>query len=329
MSAKLDIDQLRFFKILLEHRNLSTTASVIGISVPSASRMLASLRAALDDELFVRYSHGMTPSARALELAPIVDHLLEDYQRLFACEQFRPETLVRRFRIAAVDHATVSFLLRPLAEIQKVAPGVSVLVEPIGTDFEVKLRSGELDFAIFPVRQTAKELSTQPLCNDHFVYACRQGHPLLTLGKERLLTNDDLRRWPRTDIVVSTGADLSRNERLALTPAETTRAAAPSYRGELCTPYFLSSVLMALTSEAYAHLPIRLLEALRAFMPLVPFGVNERAQVFYPQLIWSTVRGSDPAHAWVRAMIVANQSKCALERLLQAVPLIRDVEKAV
>lgn len=324
MQPKLDIDQIRLFKILFKERRLSKAASIMGLSMPSASRMLASLRQSLGDELFVRYSHGMTPTARAQELMPIISMLLDDYERLFSHRTFSPATLSRQFRIAAVDHAAASFLIGPVMAIQQAAPGASIVIEPITADFEFKLKSGELDFAVYPINQAAKDLSAQPLCEDHFVYACRRGHPILERIQAGPVAAAELSAWPSTEIVVSTGADLSRNDRLALTPAEAVRSATFERQGRFCTHYFLSAFLLAAMSDAVTHLPVRLLESLEPLVPLVAFGRSARAGVFLPQLIWSSVRSADPAHAWLRAMIVANQSQKPLAELMKDLPVLAD-----
>ena len=76
----LDFEAVRIFTSLIETLNLSNTAETCGVSISSASRTIAKLRAVFKDELFHRYPHGMRPTQRAKELEAPMRRLLRGYE---------------------------------------------------------------------------------------------------------------------------------------------------------------------------------------------------------------------------------------------------------
>ena len=59
---KLAIEELRLLVLLYKTHSLKDSAVRLNVSTPTASRMLARLRAAVEDELFIRSASAMTPT---------------------------------------------------------------------------------------------------------------------------------------------------------------------------------------------------------------------------------------------------------------------------
>lgn len=55
---KLAIEELRLLVLLYKTHSLKDSAVRLNVSTPTASRMLARLRAAVEDELFIRSASG-------------------------------------------------------------------------------------------------------------------------------------------------------------------------------------------------------------------------------------------------------------------------------
>ena len=68
-SPDLDLQHLRVLDVLLRERSLTRGAKVLDVSQPAVSKTLARLRRYFDDPLFVRVSHSMEPTPKALSLA--------------------------------------------------------------------------------------------------------------------------------------------------------------------------------------------------------------------------------------------------------------------
>jgi len=73
----VDLNLLRVFDAMLEHRSVSRAAEAIGLSQPAMSAAVARLRTLFNDALFVRTGAQMQPTPRALALAPAVRRVME------------------------------------------------------------------------------------------------------------------------------------------------------------------------------------------------------------------------------------------------------------
>src|ERR1700744_6714936 len=74
---KLDGGLLLIFRELMARRRASDVAQHLGLSPSAISHALGRLRDLFGEPLFIRRSHGLEPTQRALELAPRIDALLD------------------------------------------------------------------------------------------------------------------------------------------------------------------------------------------------------------------------------------------------------------
>src|SRR5579871_3551373 len=101
---KLDGGLLLVFRELLARRQASAVARHLGLSPSSISHALTRLRDLFGDPLFIRRSHGLEPTRRALELSPRIEALVEAIGQSVSGEPaFDPAVSRRRFRIACAD----------------------------------------------------------------------------------------------------------------------------------------------------------------------------------------------------------------------------------
>src|SRR6185437_11939892 len=76
-AAELDLQHLRVLDVLLRERSLTRAAKFLDVSQPALSKTLARLRRYFDDPLFVRVSHSMEPTPKALALTQPVGDVLD------------------------------------------------------------------------------------------------------------------------------------------------------------------------------------------------------------------------------------------------------------
>jgi len=183
MALKLDFD-LNLLPVVLaivEERSVSRAAERLGWSQPKVSIALNKLRAALGDPLFVRGSHGMAPTPRALALvAPTRDILARVRQDVLAATPFDPATSTRRFTFALSDIGEMTFLPKLLAHMQRHAPGTTVVSVTLPPDQIAKgLEAGEIDLALgyFP-DLTARNFFQQRLFTHSFISLLNARHPI-------------------------------------------------------------------------------------------------------------------------------------------------------
>ena len=82
MRRSLSLQHLRVLDVLLRERSLTRAAKVLDVTQPALSKTLARLRRYFDDPLFVRVSHRMEPTPKALALARPVGDVLDQMRAL-------------------------------------------------------------------------------------------------------------------------------------------------------------------------------------------------------------------------------------------------------
>ncbi|WP_337783583.1 LysR family transcriptional regulator [Sutterella wadsworthensis] len=113
---KLAIEELRLLVLLYKTHSLKDSAVRLNVSTPTASRMLARLRAAVEDELFIRSASAMTPTHACRRLFPRVERILAEMDALTHEPQvFRPSHIKRIFRVMLPRTALSRALCRCLS----------------------------------------------------------------------------------------------------------------------------------------------------------------------------------------------------------------------
>ncbi|KLV06791.1 LysR family transcriptional regulator [Photobacterium aquae] len=119
----VDLNLLVAFSALMETRSVTKAADKLSIGQSAMSHNLSRLRGLLDDPLFERQGHQMIATDRALELAPVVDQILQ----MVTSQVLRPGTFVPdqydgTFRIGLTDYAELLFAPALFDAIQAAAP---------------------------------------------------------------------------------------------------------------------------------------------------------------------------------------------------------------
>ncbi|WP_429161067.1 LysR substrate-binding domain-containing protein [Aeromonas veronii] len=148
--ARLDLNLLAVFDMLMQERNVTHAAERLHLSQSTVSHALGRLRVALDDPLFVMSRREMMPTERAKALAgPVRQALAMLEQGLRQAKGFDPATARRIFRIAtpgSVEHGLVPVLVERL---HRQAPHCRLEVcELADSNYERELEKGELDLVI-------------------------------------------------------------------------------------------------------------------------------------------------------------------------------------
>ncbi|MGL5302270.1 MAG: LysR substrate-binding domain-containing protein [Aeromonas sp.] len=148
--ARLDLNLLAVFDVLMQERNVTRAAERLHLSQSTVSHALGRLRIALDDPLFVMSRREMVPTERANALAgPVRQALAMLEQGLRQAKGFDPATARRIFRIAtpgSVEHGLVPTLVDRLYQQ---APHCRLEVcELADSNYERELEKGELDLVI-------------------------------------------------------------------------------------------------------------------------------------------------------------------------------------
>jgi len=96
---RVDFSLLLIFDELVRHQRTTVVADRLGLSQSAVSHALTRLRDLFNDPLFSRRPDGLTPTRRALELAPKVRTLMRLTHDVVGCAaEFDPTASDRQFR---------------------------------------------------------------------------------------------------------------------------------------------------------------------------------------------------------------------------------------
>ena len=120
---RLDGTLLLVFRELLIHRQATEVARRVGLSQSAVSHALGRLRELFDDPLFIRRSHGLEPTRRALELGPQIDVLIDLAGTTLSSKAgFEPARSRRRFNLAGPEFVTSIIGARLVEIFRREAP---------------------------------------------------------------------------------------------------------------------------------------------------------------------------------------------------------------
>lgn len=188
-----DSNLYRAYRLLLsvcETGVLSRACDRTGLSLPTASRLLARARTWFDDPLFVHSAGRMYPTVRMKALRPRLIEAMRATDALFNEENvFDPQSAEGVVRIVAIDNAFYTLLIPLIMELRKEAPGIRFRVYDRFPEMMSVLRHGDLDLAVYSTLGKAcpPDFHEQTLFESGHVLLVRRGHPLSALAKKRPL----------------------------------------------------------------------------------------------------------------------------------------------
>ena len=294
----VNLNLLVAFDALFEERSVTRAARRAGVTQPAMSNTLSQLRALFGDALFVRHRTGLTPTARANELAEPIRQGLRLLQSALTRPRFDPATSERRFVVAASDYVELVLLPALLRRLSQEAPHAQLALRPWGLhEAPPGLARGEADLMLGFYGQLPPHHHEQPLFDDEYVCVVRRHHPSvktkLTLAKYLQLSH----------VLVSASAEGtgSVDRALAALGKQRTIGARVSH--------FLTVPVLVAQTDFVAALDRRVAEVfarplgLKLFPPPLKLPRGTIGQVWHEQ------QHADPGQRWLRALIADVASK--------------------
>ncbi len=173
----LDLNLLRVFDALFEERSVTRAGNRLGVTQSAVSHALARLRDLLDDELFIKGSDGMTPTAKARAVGPRLHSGLLELQSALSSAAFDPATAEYHFTIAANTYSCAVLLPKVVEQLRLRAPGVGLRISPNTGDVTEALDTERLDLAMAGYGRVPKRLGLRELLRDRLVWVLRADHP--------------------------------------------------------------------------------------------------------------------------------------------------------
>ena len=293
--ATLDLNLLRVFDAVARERHVTRAAQRLNLSQPAVSNALARLRAALNDELFLRRPGGVEPTELAVALSGPVAEVLDRLRETLAVNApFDPATADRVFPVAFSEYAEAVLAPRLLERMAKEAPGCLLAIRHGDrTNWQQLLDRGETALAVAVLPEPPALYTRIRLLPEGFMTLMREGHPLATgvLTEERLVAFPHLLHSPNgsrdgaLDVALATQG---RKRRLGAVVAHL--SAAPDILA--CT-----DMVMTLSSR----LARRLAETHGLVLRESPVEIRHTrlSMIFHRRF------ESDTGHAWLRRLILA------------------------
>jgi DNA-binding transcriptional LysR family regulator len=297
--ATPDFNLLVTLDAVLAEGSVARAAQRLRLSPSAMSRALARLRETTGDPLLVRAGRGLVPTPRALELRERVGQLVQDVEAVLRpAEQLDLTQLVRTFTIRSREGFVENFGPALIARAGAEAPGARLCFVQKPDKESTSLRDGTVDLETGVVgKATGPEVCAHALFTDSFVGVVRAGHVLsqgeispsrYASGRHISVSRRRLDRGPIDEALKPLGL-----EREIVTIVDS----------------FSAALTLARVSDLIASVPERQTGTLRAGMhsfPL-PLPVPEVAI----SLLWHPRLDADPAHRWLRGLVL---DVCAARR---------------
>ena len=295
----INLNLLVVLQALLERGSVSGAAERLNLSQPAVSRSLAQLRELFGDQLFVRASHGMVPTARTESLVTPLSELLQRTIDLLAKESFDPAQGHRIFRVATTDYGATAVLAPALNTFMAQAPHAGLEIVPFAEGIFDALESGKVDVVLYGDGSVPPTMRAQVLCDESYVCLVRKGHPVLRQGKRasaaNVMTLQNYIAWPHALVTVFGG----RHGIVDTLLAKQNKAR----RVVVWIPYFSVAPLMIADTDAILTIPVRIANAFDDMSSLVEVPAPIEIERFRYYLVWHERTDKDPALIWFRGLL--------------------------
>ncbi len=302
--ARFDLNLLRNLDALLKERNVTSAAQLLQLSQPAMSNSLKRLRELFDDPILIRTSDGMVPTERALALQPMVREVLATVEKAVQPQtDFDASTSDRVFRIMASDYAESSLLPHVLRRLRAEAPDISLdIMTPSDVNFP-DVEQGKVDLVMNRFDSLPQSFHQKILWGDSFCCLFRKDNPInKNFSLENYLAAKHV--WvSKTGMGVGFGVNPDNVQRLGWVDEALTRIEKKRHIS-VFTRHYHSAMLLAQESDLIATLPSRATSLQQDNDQVVirkpPFVIPEMDLT----MAWSALLQHNPAHQWMRRLIV-------------------------
>jgi DNA-binding transcriptional LysR family regulator len=295
----IDLNLLVAFEALMEERNVTRAARRVGLSQPAMSNALARLRRTFDDPLLVRTPSGMSPTPAAQVLIEAVRTSLSHLRA--ALEEkpaFNPAASRRAFHVLTNDYAEIVLLAPLVGKLREQASGVSIRVHRPPNVFQPPSRtalSDSFDLAIgfFPdALSLDASVRSEVLFEEDNVCIASTSHPSI---KSKISIRQYAAARHAAVFYKSEGPGVIDT---ILAQKGLTRELA------VLAPHFASVPFIVAESDLIATVPRRLAQRLGKALKLQVLPIPFTIPPFRLAMLWHERVDSDPAHAWLRGLVI-------------------------
>lgn len=303
-AGRIDFNLLNYLDVLLRERNVTRAASHLGLSQPAMSNGLRRLRLLFDDPLLIRTSEGMTPTERANELQPVIRDVLSKIDKAVQPQTaFDATTAERVFRVMASDYAESTIFPRILQRLREQAPGISLdIMTPSDVSF-LDVEQGKVDMVINRFDSIPQSFHQMDIWKDGFACLFSVENPIRdNFNLDTYLQAQHV--WvSKTGMGVGVGINPDDVQRLGWVD-EALNKLGKKRHISVFTRHYQAAMLMAEQNDLIVTIPARA-SKLQVNNPRVivkepPFHIPP----IDLKMAWSPLLQNNPAHRWMRRLIV-------------------------
>ncbi len=297
---RFDLNLLIALDTLLREKNITRAAEKVFVSQPAMSAALHRLRDYFGDPLLVRVGRDMELSPRGQSLVdPVREALLLIQATLGAQPTFTAGTTQREFTLILSEEAVPGLLPAILERVSTEAPGIRINIELVSHLILNRLEYGEADLCLcldslrlFDVRAYPDTLRSVRLRPVPWVCAVDRDHPTVgdAISMEQYFALPHV--FGRPNGYTTTAEELVRRLLDIELPVHIT------------VPSLLHLPLVLRGTRLIATMPERVAEMCASTLPIQPYGLPFETPPLHEVLIWHKRNESDPAHTWLRDLLV-------------------------
>ena len=297
---RFDLNLLIALDTLLREKNITRAAEKVFVSQPAMSAALHRLRDYFDDPLLVRVGRDMELSPRGQSLVdPVREALLLIQTALGSQPTFTAATTQREFTLIMSEEAVPGLLPAILERVSSEAPGIRINIELVSQGALSRLEYGDADLCLcmdslrlFDVRAFPDTLRSIRLRPVRWICAVDRNHPSVgdTMTLEQYLALPHVFGRP-------SGANVSMDQFVR-------RLLGVDLPVHITVPSLLHLPLVLAGTRLVATLPERIAAMFTATFPVKTFPLPFQTEPLHEILLWHKRNESDPAHAWLRNLIV-------------------------
>lgn len=312
---RFDLNLLRVFDAVMEERSVVNAGKRLHLSQSAVSHALTRFREGAGEELFVRTSKGMTPTAYAYEIREPLHRALRSIENALSLSKpaFDFTKVRRSFVVAANDYVSAILIPRFNEVLSQIAPGIDLIIRPsTRLDLAEQIDLGRIDIAIGIFGRIPDRFRSRELLQQDEVLMAWSGHEIA--GRQVAIS--DLTKFSL--VVVSLGGPedgavsgymlergLARQsemyDRSALEKALAEAGTQP--RMQVLIPHFLVIPLLLENSCLISIVPRALANVLSKRYPLVIKELPYITSHQYLNAVWHSNNDENPAHSWLRKQL--------------------------
>lgn len=303
----INLNLLIALDALLTEKHVTRAAKKVFITQSAMSNSLNQLREIFKDQLLVRTSKGMTPTAKGLKLQPKIREVLENIESVITDEPcFDPAKSHRIFKIGISDFAEFCLLPNVLKKLSALAPNIQLeLIHMNHVTSEVPFLNGEIELAVGSILENNIGLEEYSLLQLNAVVIARKGHPLF----KKKITLTDFLSAKHLRVQYHNNQTLTRTD-IALSELGKTRDVIASF------PHILPMLFLVAESDYIASIPNLVTKDLAKKLGLCVQPLPFELKAHYLKLVWHSTHENDPGHKWLRELIRDVEKEVKLEKYL-------------